>query len=304
VAELVIPRRLAETSVAWEGERARAWLAELPRLVSELAEAWDLEVGAPYEPGGAVSWVAPCRRRSEPAPLALKLQLPHPESAPEAAALAAWGGRGAVRLEAHDAERSALLLERCDPGTPMSVEDDVHAAVAAGAELAARLHEAPVAEGVPELAEVMARWAEDVEARRPSTAGLDPAAVAIALETLRSAGETDQRVLLHGDLNPTNVLRSARGWLAIDPKPMAGDPAFDGARVVLQLDPTEGPDPVTTFGARIRTMAATLGVEPERLGRWCVADVVERSAFAGAAGDAGEAARIRAVLPHVLPHAG
>lgn len=34
---------------------------------------------------------------------------------------------------------------------------------------------------------------------------------------------------LHGDLHHDNVLRSERGWLAIDPKGVTGDPAFDSA---------------------------------------------------------------------------
>jgi streptomycin 6-kinase len=297
VGELLIPRRLAETSVAWEGERARGWLRELPGLVGELVEAWDLEVDDPYEPGGAVSWVAPCRRRSDPAPLVLKVQMPHPESEPEARALAAWDGRGAVRLEAHDAGRSGLLLERCDPGTPI---DDV----AAGPPLAVLLHRAPVPDGVPPLAAVLSGWAEHVEARLDRAPALDRGLVGLALEMMRTGGGTAERVLLHGDLNPTNVLRSARGWLAIDPKPMAGDPAYDGARLVLQLDPEPGRDPVDVFGERIRAMAGGLGVEPERVGRWCVADVVEHCTFAAAGGDWPSAAHHARVLPLVAPHAG
>ena len=75
---------------------ARDWLARLPALVAEVAEQWDLEVGAPLEPGGNISWVAPARRRSDGLDAVLKVQLPHPESAPEAVGLRAWAGDGAV----------------------------------------------------------------------------------------------------------------------------------------------------------------------------------------------------------------
>jgi streptomycin 6-kinase len=297
VGDLAIPRRLAETSVAWEGERARAWLAELPRLVGELAEVWDLELGAPFEPGGNISWVAPARRRTDGAELVLKVQLPHPESAPEAIALAAWDGRGAVRLEAHDPERCGLLLERCEPGTQIDEVD-------AGIEVGVRLHEVAVPDGIPALATVMGRWADEVEANVGRVDALDVGVVALALEVLRTGGGTDRCVLLHGDLNPTNVLRSGRGWLAIDPKPMAGDPAFDGARLVLQLDPGPGSDPVAVFGARIRATAARLGVEAAQVGRWCVTDLVELAAFSAAAGDTGRSDELVALVSVVLPHAG
>ena len=62
---LVIPARLASTVVSWEGERGRAWLEALPSLVAEVAARWDLAVGAPFEPGGNISWVAPVRVRSQ-----------------------------------------------------------------------------------------------------------------------------------------------------------------------------------------------------------------------------------------------
>ena len=39
------------------------------------------------------------------------------------------------------------------------------------------------------------------------------------------------RVLLHGDFHPGNVLAAAREpWLAIDCKPLVGDPAYDLAQ--------------------------------------------------------------------------
>jgi streptomycin 6-kinase len=50
---------------------------------------------------------------------------------------------------------------------------------------------------------------------------------------------------LHGDLHHDNILHGARGWLAIDPKGVLGDPGFDAAnmfynpldRDALCLDP-------------------------------------------------------------------
>ena len=41
--------------------------------------------------------------------------------------------------------------------------------------------------------------------------------------------------LVHGDLNPNNVLEGQSGWLVIDPKPMAGGPEFDVWPLVTQL---------------------------------------------------------------------
>ena len=49
----------------------------------------------------------------------LKVQFPDTESEHEATALRRWDGDGAIRLFAHDPDLRALLVERCDPGTPL-----------------------------------------------------------------------------------------------------------------------------------------------------------------------------------------
>ncbi len=283
--DVVIPQNLARTSVAWEGARARRWLADLPRLVTELSEIWALDVSAAYEPGGNISWVAPVVRRQDGQPAVLKVQLPHPESAPEASGLRAWRGGGAVRLLAADSERAALLLERCDPGTNLLAEGGAPEAVRAGAKVAARLHAAPVPVDVPSLESVMVRWADEVEARA-NTLGpwLDPGLVTAGVAVMRSSSPT--RVLLHGDLNPTNVLAAHREpWLAIDPKPMSGDPARDGARLVLQPDPGTAP----ILRARLALVADVLSVDVFRLAEWCLADAVEMAISARATGDGARA---------------
>lgn len=276
MGDLAIPERLAATSVAWEGDLARAWLADLPRTVAEVAAAWDLEVGPPFEPGGNISWVAPVVRRRDGADLVLKVQFPHPESSPEAPALAAWAGEGAAA--------------------------DPVAALDAGLHLAAALHRATPPAGVPTVADARAERVDQLGPRRRLVPDLSPVAVDLAVDVLRSGGAPERDVLLHGDLNPTNVLRSERGWLAIDPKPMVGDPALDAARLVLQLDLTEGPDPSTAFGARCDRAAEVLAVPRGAVVRWCVADLVEHITWHASMGDEAEGRRLLGVLAWVLPH--
>ena len=301
MGDLVIPRQLRETAVAWEGEPARAWLAELPGIVASVAASWDLDVGPPFDPGGNVSWVAPCTRRGDPAPLVLKVQLPDPESAPEALALAAWDGHRAVRLHEHDPERCALLLERCEPGTDLHGERDVGVGFDAATALVRELHAAAIPAGVPDLDAYLAAWALRVEARRALLLDVDDDVWALVLATMRGpAGRGGRRVLLHGDLNPTNVLASARGWLAIDPKPMVGEPAFDVARTILQLAP--GLDPADAVGARIGRSAAALELDPVSIATWCLVDIVGMASFAAVTHQPAEARRLLAMVDWVRPH--
>ena len=304
MAAFPIPARLARTSVAWEGDAATAWLAELPRLVAEVAEGWELDVGPPLEPGGNISWVAPVRRRTDALDAVLKVQLPHPESEPEALALAAWAGRGAVRLHDHDAERHALLIECCVPGSALSEAGGTVAAAAAGAAVGARLHAAPPPAGIPTMAEVLDAWADELEPRLDLQPLDHPSLGRLALETTRTRPRAcTAPVLCHGDLNPTNVLAASREpWLAIDPKPMVGDPARDGSRLVLQPDPFARPDAATALRERLAAVADGLGVDREALVAWCLVDAVEMGASSRATGDqagADRCARHHALLrPH------
>lgn len=295
--DLLIPQRLARTVVAWEGHAGQAWLDRLPHLVAELGAAWDLEVGLPLLPGGQISWVAPVRRRVDGGDAVLKVQLPHPESAPEAIALRAWGGDGAVRLLEHDPQRSALLVERCHPGEDLLTLDGDDAA-RIGAALAARLHQVRAPDGVPTLAATLDRWADELQARLAAVPPPDPGLARLALEIMRTRpNQSPRQVLLHGDLNPTNVLSAGREpWLAIDPKPMVGDPARDGARLVTQPDPNRSPNPAETLQRRLATVADELDVTRATLAAWCLADVVEMAASARANGEQGDADRLDALV--------
>lgn len=285
-AELVIPPGLAETVVLWEGEAGRVWLDELPRRVAEVAEAWDLDVGAPFVPGGNISWVAPVRRRADDLDAVLKLQLPHPESDPEAVGLRAWDGDGAVRLYDHDPPRCALLIERCTPGAGLREQGGTDVAVAAGAEVGARLHAAAIPPDVPTLASVLDWWADELEEKLIEPF-VDRGLGRLAVDTMRTRPRAcSDRVLLHGDLNPTNVLSAQRApWLAIDPKPMVGDPAYDGPRLILQPDPLLANDPGARVDRVVDIVSEAMATDREALLLWCLVGAVEMGASARAHGD-------------------
>ena len=303
MGDLIIPSKLATTSVAWEGEMARDWLAHLPALVAEVAERWDLQVAAPLEPGGNISWVAPARRRRDGLDAMLKLQLPHPESGPEGAGLRAWAGRGAVLLHDHDPERWALLIERCRPGHGLDTSGGTPAAVRAGAAIGASLHAVRPPAGLPTLTEVLASWADSLEAVLDQRPAVDPGLARRALVTMRERPATERQVLLHGDLNPTNVLAAEREpWLAIDPKPMLGDPAYDGPRLVTQPDPCETADPAATLTERLEIVAGEMELDREALLEWCLVGAVEMGAWARSHGDTRAADRCEAHVNLVAPH--
>lgn len=270
-------------------DSGRAWLTQLPRLVQEVTERWELHPEAPFH-GGSCSWVAPVRTPHGGSAV-LKVTWPHREMAGEAAALRAWAGRGAVRLLAHDAERHALLVERCVPGTelpdaPLPPAD----ALARAADVLAALWDAPrPPDGELEtVAAVCAEWADIVTERmdrlRPA---YDPGLVSLGAALLRDLPATARReAVVHGDFNPGNILATDRGWLAIDPKPMVGDPGYDLWPLVTQLDdPFEHDDPTAVLRERLALLADALDEPADRTAAWCVARSVESALWTADLGD-------------------
>jgi streptomycin 6-kinase len=140
------------------------------------------------------------------------------------------------------------------------------------------------------LAAVAAEWADLVDERmdrlRP---GYDPGLVAAGADLLRTQpGSAGREVLLHGDFNPGNVLAHGDAWLAIDPKPMTGDPAYDPWPLVEQVADRR------PRRERWAAAAGELGLDPARVRAWAFARTVESALRSASLGDvAGGAADLR-----------
>jgi streptomycin 6-kinase len=260
----------------WRGEPGGAeWLARLPNLVVECAEMWSLTVGAPYAESN-VSWVAPVEFPNRE-PAVLKINFPERESQYEACALAHWSGEAAVRLLRSDAERRALVVELCEPGTALwDVTDEPEAFGIAAGVLHRLWRPVPEGSGFRRLADAAAAWADELPSRweqqgRP----YERAVLDEAVSFLREAGPAQgQPVLCHQDYHCGNVLRATREeWLAIDPKPLVGEREFDTASLLrdrrweLRVDP----HPVRRLGQRLDLLAAELDLDRERMRGWGIA---------------------------------
>ena len=258
---LPIPSAL-ETACRRTSER-RAWLARLPAVVHELEERWDLELGRPFE-DATCAWVAPAMRR-DGSPAILKLALPHMEGRDEIRGLRLLDGDPTVFLLESDERRDAMLLERCEPGTPLRQEDEVtQDDVIAG--LLRRFWRG-AGPGFRPLSEMTEHWIQEAETaahRWP-----DPGLMKTGLHLLRELSKpVEGDVLLATDLHAGNVLSARREpWLAIDPKPFVGDPAYDATQHLLNgLDRLRA-DP----GGMVRRFADLLEVDPERVRLWMFA---------------------------------
>lgn len=257
----------------------------MPVLVAQIAADWRIEVGDPFLPGGATSWVAPVRDRGG-TDFVLKVCWPHPEGADEADALRAGDGAGAIRLYQADelAGTTVLLLERCLPGTQLrGSPPDEHDLVIAG--LLRRLWiQPPPGHRFRPLSDMCDYWASRYEDRSPAERNclevpLAKEGIRLLRELPRSGGSA---VFLHTDLHAGNVLAAEREpWLAIDPKPYLGDPAYDVTQHIFNRVFIENADAT----ALVPRMARLLDLDTDRILQWLFARAVEASPYCAGMAD-------------------
>jgi streptomycin 6-kinase len=256
-----LPKGLGWLRSSAEG---RAWIGSLPWMLAECADLWELRLAEPYPTAFEALCIPATRADGEAA--VLKLQFPNRESEHEAAALARCNGEGTVRLLEHDEQRHALLLERCLPGTQLA-ELDQDAALDVLVELLPRLWRA-AGEPFRPLEEEATWWGKSLSgawetAGQPFERALLDAALTAIEELAPSQGPP---VLLHQDLHAGNVLRADREpWLAIDPKPLAGEREFGLAAIVRGDELGDGRRNVLH---RLERLASELGLDYDRARRW------------------------------------
>jgi streptomycin 6-kinase len=274
-----VPPALAASHRLYSGADGDRWVAALPALAAAWLDRWALIPDGPPT-SGAVALVLPVRR-ADGTPAALKLQPVDDETAGEGRALRLWAGRGAVALLEHDAASGTMLLERLDASRSLlsGVGDREATAVIAG--LLVRLNAVPAPPGLRRLADVAGATLASVPQAR--LAATDPAERALLdraaglLAELLSGPVGDR--LLHWDLHHSNVLAAldGRGWRAIDPKPLSGDPGFELLPALWnRWDAVVATGDVAgAVRARFDLMTEVLGLERDRAAAWTIARVLQ-----------------------------
>ncbi|WP_327671145.1 MULTISPECIES: aminoglycoside phosphotransferase family protein [unclassified Streptomyces] len=265
-----VPVGLVESQHEYAGEAGRAFVAALPARVDEFLERWELTVDGPLMHGVA-ALVVPVVGGGRPA--ALKFQVLDEETEGEPVALRTWDGDGAVRLLAYDDGTGTMLLERLDSARMLSDVEDSRKAVTVIAELLARLTAGPAPEGMRRLSDIAARMLADAPdaLRRVADPG-ERALLADCAAAVREVADEPGDRLLHWDLHFDNVLAAEREpWLAIDPKPLAGDPGFD-----LWPALNNRYEPQETMW-RFDAMSGVLGLDRGRARAWTLGRVLQNA---------------------------
>jgi streptomycin 6-kinase len=269
MADLVPPdwRQWIRRLPAEGGPTGDQWADDLPRLLAEVVDGWDLQVTG----SGLTGWtslVLPVLRGATPA--MLKVVWPHDAALAEPLALRRWAGEGAVRLLAADPARGALLLEPLDHTrdlTPVPVEE----ACEVIGSLLARLH-VPALPQLPRLSTELRRQLD----RFPRVRSVLPRRILERGAALIRSALDDPDVdatLVHTDLHFGNVLAADReDWLAIDPKPLSGHPGWEIAPCLGNRVDEMGTGSSLRWSVRqrVEVLADQMGLDVDEARRWAI----------------------------------
>lgn len=257
-----------------------AWRAGLPRLIADVLREWELRDDGPLRTGQNAVVVPVLTSSGERA--AAKFGFPHREAEFEHLALREWAGRGTVRLLRADPRRSVLLLERAEPGHDLHTLPVLDACrVIAGSY--ANLHTAPLPQ-LDRLSSLAGRWSRELGSLRNTQ--LVPRRFvdqAIGLAADLSSDPGTDTFLIHGDLHFENVLAAQREpWLVIDPKPLAGDPAYEVAPVLWNrwAEAVASGDVRAALLDRMFTVVDRAELDEDRVRDWIVVREVVNVAWA------------------------
>jgi streptomycin 6-kinase len=180
------------------------------------------------------------------------------DEAHSARVLEHYDGKGAIRVLQHD--KVALLLTYAEGPTLYDLKDD-QLATNIIVDTIRSLHSARILPDIKSMRENFKSLF--TYTKQNSEDDLLNSGALIAEKLIASE---KNRVLLHGDIHHKNILKSADGWVAIDPKGIIGESTYDLANVFY--NPDDQPvlvENVNRIGMLAEVFSEKLGIDKQRI---------------------------------------
>jgi streptomycin 6-kinase len=275
----IIPDDFIRKASAFHGEEGLAWIERLPAILINCEKRWSLRFAPPFAyQSYAYHYIAPALQ-SDGTAVVVKVHAPTDEFIQEAEALRLFDGHGMVRLLDYDMHDRALLLERLEPGTRLSELEDDEKATSHAATVMRQLWR-PVSPGHPFPSVIdWGRGFLRLRQRYKGGNGPFPAALLEEAESLFAelSASMTELVLLHGDLHHENILAAERApWLAIDPKGVIGEPAYETGALIRNRLPNllDVPQAIRVLTRRVDQLSEELNLDRTRVRDWSMAQAV------------------------------
>jgi streptomycin 6-kinase len=267
----IIPAGFANFMIELYGEEGRAWLDRLPAILTACEERWHLTIGVPVD-NLSFNYVAPAMF-ADGTEVMVKTGLTD-EFPFQPQALRHFDGHGMVQLLAYDEQDAVMLLERLKPGTSLRIIEDDEEAISVAADVMRKTWRPLPQKHYPFPS--VSDWGKGfARLRQLYGGGTGPLpqmvfdkAEKLYAELSVSMGEA---VLLHGDLHQDNILSAEREpWLAVDPKGVIGEPAFETGALLRNFWPDilSISNPKQLMKRRIDQLSDELSLDRARVYGW------------------------------------
>jgi streptomycin 6-kinase len=288
LADAVRRRALAHGDVGVE------WLRNLSVIVDELEHLWDVTVGSTLA-GGTAAYVAEAIT-SDGAPVVVKIAMPGTIDGATAFAqtvqtYALADGRGCARLLAHDADRSALLLERLGrnlDALALPVRRQLEIICGTVKHVWVRVPAGTLLPSGAEKAQGLAEFnAPTWEALgRPCSARAIDVALGFAAQRA-AAFDPASAVLVHGDAHSWNTLEAGPGtFKLVDPEGLISEPAHDLAIPMRELnEELLAGDALRLGRERAQLLSRLTGVNATAIWQWGFVERVSTGLYSMKLGD-------------------
>lgn len=273
----IVPNDFARKTIALRGADGLAWVQRLPTILAACEQRWNLTLGPPFAPL-SYHYAAPAVR-TDGTTVVVKVHSPTGEFTQEAEALRLFDGHGMAQLLEWSFSDKVLLLEHLKPGTLLRIlENDAEATSHAATVMRQLWRSVPPDHPFPSVID----WGKGfVRLRQHYRGGTGPFPTALLEEAETLFAELSasmvEPVLLHGDLHHDNILAAQRQpWLAIDPKGLVGEPAYETGAMLHNPLPQllDAPQPGRVLARRVDQLAEELGLNRARVRGWGLAQAV------------------------------
>ena len=248
------------------GETGKKWLSKLPDIISNLAEEWSLKN---IEPFNKMNWnyVATAITATH-MPVVLKIS---PEKTPifnEYHMLKIGNGQSFVQPYAFHETYYAMLMERAIPGLSLKEQTSLSSqeAIKIYSDLIKKIAQfnPKVTPHYPHVSE----WLKSID--QLSDPRINQEWIHYAKFLKKHLLKTAQKnYLCHADLHLENIIQQGNQWLAIDPKGVYGEMAFEAAAYdLLSIEERQYLKRKTLVLERIHQLSTSLNLNVDRLMSW------------------------------------
>ena len=247
-----------------KGQLGADWFNNLTHTIQILKTHWSLKS---IQPVPSMNWNYVAFAIQNESPIVLKISCDHDSIFTEYQALQHFSGIGAIKIMDYCSQYHAMLLQAAIPGSLLKDEhfENIENVINSYASVAKKLiSKKRPKHAFPHIKE----WCKVIDEITDPRVPIKYITKAKQARTWLCESMKHEYVC-HGDLHLENIIKNGEQWLAIDPKGIIGELAFEGSAFDLLNDNENNlPNVTELLKARIQQLATALNVNNDRLTAW------------------------------------